>query len=210
MVKLFFFNRLIGFAVLILLFDVSVGSAQNAGIRLLRNINGERTSSLDGPMIALTNSVYPISAAIPVTELIAGYTRRDKKLLAYGLQTTAGFALNTILTFGMKYAVNRPRPYKTYTGIHNYQNDLDPSFPSGHSSFAFCSATSLCLVWPRWYVIAPSFAWAAAAGYSRLYLGMHYPGDVLAGAVSGAGSAFLSLLGNRYLQYRKYKRDFIL
>ena len=84
------------------------------------------------------------------------------------------------------------------------------SFPSGHTSFAFCTASSLSICFPRWYVVAPAYAWASAVGYSRLYLGMHYPTDVLAGAIIGAASAWLSHEGNKWLQNRKYKRDFMM
>ncbi|ULT24063.1 phosphatase PAP2 family protein [Sphingobacterium sp. E70] len=39
----------------------------------------------------------------------------------------------------------------------------------------------------KWYVVAPSLLWAGSVGYSRMYLGVHYPTDVLAGAVLGLG-----------------------
>ena len=65
------------------------------------------------------------------------------------------------------------------------------SFPSGHVSAAFCTATSLSLRFHKWYVIAPSFLWATSVGWARMYQGVHYPSDVLAGAIVGAGSAWL-------------------
>ena len=61
------------------------------------------------------------------------------------------------------------------------------SFPSGHATVAFASATILALAVPRlrW----PLFALAALIAFSRVYVGVHYPGDVLAGAVLGVGIA---------------------
>jgi undecaprenyl-diphosphatase len=82
----------------------------------------------------------------------------------------------------------------------------DPSFPSGHTSSAFNTATFICLTYPKWYVIAPAALWATSVAYSRMYLGVHYPSDVLAGAVLGAGTAYLTYyLNKHYSICRKFK-----
>jgi membrane-associated phospholipid phosphatase len=108
--------------------------------------------------------------------------------------------LNGALTLGLKYGFNRPRPFVTYPEIQKLDKAGSYSFPSGHSSSAFAFATSICLAYPKWYVIAPSFAWAGLVGYSRMHLGVHYPSDVLVGALLGIGSGFLMhYLGKRVL-----------
>jgi membrane-associated phospholipid phosphatase len=57
------------------------------------------------------------------------------------------------------------------------------SFPSGHTGASFASAWILSLVWPR---LAPAFlGLAGTVGFSRIYVGAHYPGDVLSGAILG-------------------------
>ena len=55
------------------------------------------------------------------------------------------------------------------------------SMPSGHTSLAFHTATFLTLTYPKWYVAAPAYMWAGATGYSRAYLGVHYPSDIAFG-----------------------------
>jgi membrane-associated phospholipid phosphatase len=107
----------------------------------------------------------------------------------------------------LKKSVNRNRPYVTYPFLQNYKIENDSSFPSGSTSVAFSAATSLSLSYPKWYVIAPAALYASGVGYSRLHLGVHYPSDVLAGAVLGAGSAFVSRRLNKMLvnEFRKRK-----
>ena len=177
--------------------------AQNGEINLLRNINNQRSPSTDGLMAGITNSAEPVAIVIPVVELAAGYLRHDKKTIVNGWTTVAGLGVTAIISTGLKYSVNRVRPYITYPFINYYNRENTGSFPSGHTSFSFCTATALSLSFPRWYVIAPTYLWAASVGYSRLYLGEHYPTDVLAGVIVGSGSAWLAYKGNKWLQKRK-------
>lgn len=180
--------------------------AQNVDIDLLRNINGTRGSNTDAVMNGITQSTYPLAFATPATQLIIGYIRHDKKNIQNGWQTVGSLGTTVVLAYGLKYAINRSRPYETYKDIVPYHYDTDPSFPSGHTSIAFANATSLSLQYPKWYVIAPACLWAGAIGYSRIQLGMHYPSDVLAGAVIGAGSAFIAYKGQQWLLKRKQKK----
>ena len=173
--------------------------AQNKDIDWLRSINKSRTPTTDHIMVGLTNSVYPVAGAIPVAQLIYGYTKHDSTTIHYAWLNVIGIGLNTVVTFGLKFGIHRDRPYTSYADINPYQHDTDPSFPSGHTSFAFETATALSMQYPHWYIIAPAYAWAGTVAYSRMYLGMHYPTDVLAGAIIGTGSALLSYKLNQWL-----------
>jgi undecaprenyl-diphosphatase len=75
--------------------------------------------------------------------------------------------------------VERPRPEvaRLLALPHSH------SFPSGHASTSFACATVLALLEPR--LRAPALLLAAAIAFSRLYVGVHYPTDVLAGAALG-------------------------
>ncbi len=190
--------------VLVVLLFISVSAhTQNWDINLLNDINPQNPSS--GYWQKTSSSTYAIGVGVPATQLIVGFIRHDKKLQKQGWETVGGLAINTIITQGLKYTINRERPYDKYPLLINpYQIENDKSFPSGHTSTAFSLATSLAIQYKKWYVVVPAYAWASSVGYSRLYLGEHYPTDVLAGAVIGAGSAWLShYLNKKYFSKKK-------
>jgi len=184
-------------------FFVSVLSAQNADIDLLRKINVHRNQKLDCSFKFITNTVSPVHIGVPVGLIATGLISHNKTTLYNGLEASAAFIVNSGLTGGLKIIINRPRPFKTYPDIVKLSDGGSPSFPSGHTSSAFAAATSLSLMYPKWYVIAPSFTWACLAGYSRMHLGVHYPSDVLGGIIVGAGSAYLCHVGKKWLQKKQ-------
>jgi membrane-associated phospholipid phosphatase len=114
-----------------------------------------------------------------------------------------GIIVSSIVTTGMKKIIHRDRPFITYPDIIKRVEVEGYSFPSGHTSSAFCTATSLSLLFPKWYVIVPSYLYAATVGYSRMYLGVHYPTDVFAGALVGAGCAWLSFKAEKWISKKQ-------
>ena len=174
--------------------------AQNADIRWLRDINHPYHPHLDNAMRFTSNSVTPVLVIVPVG--IAAYdllSHRPDSAFCRPAVIAAAILADGAISTGLKYAVNRPRPYVTYPDIVKRSSAGLQSFPSSHTSFAFALATSASLEFPRWYVIAPSYAWACTVAYSRMRLGMHYPSDVAAGALTGAGCAWLSWWVNKKL-----------
>ena len=163
--------------------------SQNADIRILREIHLPVNPGLDKSMKVVSGSVLPAMIITPVS------------LLIYNKQTTGSFTekkepyiiaasmvASSAITIGLKYGVNRTRPFVTYPDIQQRDSHAGPySFPSGHTSSAFALATSLTICYQKWYVAVPAFAWAVTVGYSRMRLGVHFPSDVLAGAIIGAG-----------------------
>ena len=176
--------------------------AQSGEVKFLDRVNPERPTS--DAWKTVTNSVGPVTVLTPVTLLTTGYLKKDKQLQKEGWKATGAVLINVALTQGLKKIVARQRPYNEYPGLISYYHfEKDSSFPSGHTSNAFATATTLSLTFRKWYVTVPAYLWATASGYSRLYLGQHYPTDVLAGAAVGVGSALLSRWLTEKIFYRK-------
>jgi len=179
-------------------------SAQNADIEILRNINtisGTRETSQ-----FISNTTTLVGASVPVALGIAAIIEKDEDLLKSALCVGVSMGISVVTTYTVKHAVGRPRPFITYPQyITAYEDIHSNSFPSGHTSYAFATATALSLQYPKWYVIAPGYLWASSVGYSRMNLGVHYPSDVVAGALVGIGSAYLSYKINNWL-YEKPKK----
>ena len=190
----------------VMLFQALTSYSQNADIRILRQINLNRNERLDGAFTTITNSVSPISIAAPLLVLGTGLIGKDKTIRQKGLVMGASIVLAATISTTLKHTINRARPFETYPDIQKMASGGSPSFPSGHTSDAFSTATSLSLSFPKWYVIAPSYTYAAAVGYSRMHLGVHYPSDVLAGAAIGVGSAFLCYKAQKWINHNKRNR----
>lgn len=72
-------------------------------------------------------------------------------------------------------------------------------FPSCHAANSFALAVFIAMLLPRWRIVLFITLWAAANSYSRLYLGVHYPGDLLVGAIIGSAFGFLcAKIAKRY------------
>ncbi len=177
--------------------------AQNIDINILKNINQNRNQNLDKPFENLSKTVYPIGAAVPLGLLGIGFIKKDKNLQRQGLVALTSLTISFGTTYALKRIIKRDRPFTTYPFLKPAILETDPSFPSGHTTSAFASATSLSLTCRKWYVVVPAYTWAGTVAYSRLHLGVHYPSDILAGAVIGAGSAWLTYKANRWLQRKK-------
>ena len=92
-----------------------------------------------------------------------------------------------VVNFTIKPLVARDRPWLVIENFLNLVEEHDPnSFPSGHTNAAFAFAIAVCMSAPKkWMKIAAVCA-AVVMGLSRLYVGVHFPSDVLVGAVIGS------------------------
>ncbi len=114
--------------------------------------------------------------------------RRKWKLASASALASAGFALLVAQLLGRIWP--RERPFMAHPSAHVWgSRSQDPSFPSDHASAAFAIAVTVLLFDQ---VVGSLFVAAAAVvAVGRVVVGAHYPADVLAGMLVGAGSAVL-------------------
>ena len=129
--------------------------------------------------------LYPV-----ILFLFFRQSRNETRLLLPA--SLAAFALVAVGQTLLKRKANRPRPFETLPGVEKRMNPPDPfSFPSGHAAGAFLMAT-LCLHAHAALGLA-ALPFAMTVALSRVYMGMHYPSDVMAGSLLGVLSARLGL-----------------
>jgi len=98
----------------------------------------------------------------------------------------------------LKNAVARIRPYEVVDGLECLMGKaMDFSFPSGHSGSSFAAATVIACLFPKKFGI-PAVIIAALIALSRLYVGIHYPTDVLFGVVDGILLGWLAVWWNPF------------
>lgn len=98
------------------------------------------------------------------------------------------FAIERASYFVLKNTLRRQRPQQALAGFTACIIPADKfSLPSGHTSAAFLFVTLLCLTISPLFI--PLYLWAASVGFSRVMLGVHYPSDILSGALLGTSIA---------------------
>ena len=192
----------------ILLIGIQVNAfSQNADIDLLKSINKNETNFKNKYLELNASSVTALSVGIPVGLAITGFIMHDNKIKQDALYMGAAFLVSSIITQSTKHIVNRQRPFEKYSFIILRDDESGGmSFPSGHTSAAFCTATSLALRYHKWYVITLAYVFATSVAWARMYQGVHYPSDVLAGALVGACSAWLGYKAQKWISGKKERK----
>jgi undecaprenyl-diphosphatase len=155
-------------------------------LAVYRAVAGTPTPTLDEPLRRLSrladHSKLWLGAAAP---LLALGGSRGRRAAVTGLVAVA--VNSTVVNLPMKLAGRRGRPDRVSAGVPDARQVPMPtsaSFPSGHSASAFAFAGGVAGSIP---VLGPPLrGLAAAVAYSRVHTGVHYPGDVVVGAMVGA------------------------
>ncbi|MDR1299031.1 MAG: phosphatase PAP2 family protein [Oscillospiraceae bacterium] len=141
-----------------------------------------RTDALDYVMIALSfiGNAGAVWLAICAAMAARKQQRRQGALLFACLALC--FIVNNVI---IKNAVARARPFEAMEGLRILvRAPRDWSFPSGHAASGFAAAFAISRMYGRRAALA-SYAAAALIAISRVYVGVHYPSDIVAGALFG-------------------------
>ena len=126
--------------------------------------------------------------------------RRTRRI---GLACCVSMLLGLLLTDGiLKHLVARTRPYELITGLERIiEKQHDYSFPSGHTTNSLACALVIFRMAPRKFGV-PALALAILIALSRLYVGVHYPTDILGGAIVGITCACVAIPLSKWLLKR--------
>lgn len=188
--------------------EVREGETQAFDEAVIQWMGAHRSPTLDASMVEVTAlGTWPVVLMIVI---VAGLflTLSDRKYSAILLLVSAGGGL--LLNGVLKLGFNRPRPSIFLPVVQA----VSSSFPSGHAmssaivygTVAYLAARLHRRRWTRWLVMAFAFVVIVLISFSRMYLGVHYPSDVVAGVMIGlawAGFCMATLEGVQRFRPRR-------
>lgn len=174
-------------------------AGRSLDVRGLASVYCTEAPPIAVPLRGVHTTARPVFYGAVPAAWIGAVGSGDQPVFSAAYRLTIAQGVTYGLTLGIKHMVGRPRPYARHSlrsRAERYRKasggkEARLSFPSGHASISAALATSWSLSYPRWYVIGPGALWATSVALSRVYLGVHFPSDILAGTVLGAGVALL-------------------
>lgn len=180
----------------------------NFELSILNAIQNLRSTSLDKFMVTMSSAGNLSLIWIAFIFIFLS----TKELKKQGKIMIIAFILNILLVnLLVKNLVARPRPYEVAKFTDLLVHKLsDNSFPSGHTSYAFTFATIVTLLNKNKPLIIFTDLLAVLIGLSRLYLYVHFPTDVLAGAIFGILIGIFAIKIYNSSKYREIKKKYNL
>lgn len=180
------------------MYDFILTEILNQNTMLFYMINhGMDNSLLDFIMPLLTNFGSLIAWAVICGILFIFGGEKGRKVAVLGL---AALFISNVIVYLLKFMVAEPRPFIALPNVDLLVSENEVySFPSGHTASSFAAAVIIGLKYKlnfrgkSYGLIYPLLAFAGVIGFSRVYIGVHYPLDVAFGAIVGILSALLVL-----------------
>lgn len=177
--------------------DIILSGILNQNINLFYMINGMDNTVFDIIMPLITNFGSIIAWVVICGLLFVFGGVKGKKVAVLGL---LALFVSNVIVYLLKFIIAEPRPFLTLPNVDLlvYENG-SYSFPSGHTASSFAAAAVIGLKYKfnlrgkSYGLIYPLLAFAGVIGFSRIYVGVHYPLDVAFGALIGILSALIVL-----------------
>lgn len=170
---------------------------------LIKLHNAAGSSFLDAAM-PYVSDIGNMGAVWVIFSLILITNREYRNI---GIMCLAALLLTTVIGEGLlKNIIQRPRPFAQFASIQPLIPEPSSfSFPSGHTGSSFAAATVIARNLKK--AAIPALALAAAVAFSRLYLMVHYPSDILGGIILGAACGICAeILVKKYLSRKAIKQ----
>jgi Membrane-associated phospholipid phosphatase len=169
--------------------DILLNGIWNYNTLLFYTINGSMINSFfNFVMPILTNFGSLIAWSMVCILIFIFGGQYGKKAAVLGL---SALFLSSTAVLILKYLVAEPRPFLVLNHVHLLTVENDYSFPSGHAAASFAGAVaigkkySFNIKGKSYRLIYPLITFATIIAFSRVYIGVHYPLDVISGAIIG-------------------------
>ena len=179
------FIGIIAYAILLLFLTVFLNDLVALDMYLFLTINQISSPILDYVFIFIT---YAGESLFWGFIIIVLWLKKERKASVYLIYA---FILDSILAFSTKLFFQRPRPPERFPGLEVLRKEYGLSFPSAHSERVFSGAVILGSLYKKFRLSL--FVLAMIVAFSRIYIGVHYPSDVVIGSINGIIIGLISL-----------------